>query len=193
MVGISDSQRQATHAMLIDAFGDLMHEVGVEGTTVTAVAARVGVARSAFYNYFDDIPALLHAYVEREMETFANNRRAELEAISDPTERLEAFIAGSLHGFRHHASPLDLAPAVGFNHQIHVEEQLEPVRELVGDIMAAGVEQGAFRSDAASPVVVEMLLHALNSQRLPIATGTTDPADVTPTMTTTLIAAVRAG
>lgn len=191
MARVSSSQRQATHAALIDAFVDLMHEAGVEGTTVTAVSARAGLARSAFYNYFADIPALFHAAMAREIEMFAAERRAEVERVADPTERLETFISGCLAAFRQHSSPLDVEPALGLNHQIHVEQQIEPLRQLLGEILRAGVDEGVFRSEAASSVVVEMVMHAVNSQRLPIVSGTTDPADVRSTMVATLLAAVR--
>ena len=191
MVGISEKQRQETRTALVDAFETLMHDVGVGGVTVTAIAERAGLARSAFYNYFADIPELFHAYVAREIASFAAQRRVELDAIADPVQKLERFIVGSLEGFRHQGSPLEAATALGADHQVHIEEDLTPLRALLGDILAAGVDTGAFRSDAADHAVVEMLLHALGSQRIPIATGAVDPATVIPAALSTLVAAVR--
>lgn len=193
MVGISDEQRQTTRTALIDAFEELMAEVGVGGATVTAIAERAGLARSAFYNYFGDIAELFHAYVAREIAAFAAQRRLELEAIAHPARRLEAFIAGALHGFRHQASPLEAATALGADHETHIEEDLGPLRELIGEILAAGVEADVFGAHASSPVATEIVLHGIGSQRMAIARGLVDPDDVIPVMSRTLLAAVVAG
>lgn len=192
MVGISDEQRQATRTALIDAFEALMSEVGVGGATVTAIAERAGLARSAFYNYFSDIGDLFHAYVAREIAAFAAQRRLEIETIAHPTRRLEAFIAGALHGFRHQASPLEAATALGADHETHIEEDLGPLRELIGDILADGVEAGVFGAHATSPVTTEVVLHAIGSQRMAIARGLVDPDDVIPVVARTLLAGVAA-
>lgn len=55
--------RARTRAALLDAARQVMADSGVEGTTIADIAARAGVSPGTFYNYFDDVPAVLDALV----------------------------------------------------------------------------------------------------------------------------------
>ena len=58
--------REATEQALLDACGKLLLESGPEGIGVNRVAAEAGVGKELIYRYFDGLPGLIKAWLERD-------------------------------------------------------------------------------------------------------------------------------
>jgi AcrR family transcriptional regulator len=84
--------RPNTRELILDAALDLFVEQGFEGTSISEVERRVGLASGtgSFYRHFSSKQALLHAAVAREAERCmaeAEQDRASLPASDDARER----------------------------------------------------------------------------------------------------------
>ena len=62
-----DEHRELVLGKVLSAYEALRAEVGVEAVTLTAVAQRAGIARSALYNYVKDKHGLVLLHAERTM------------------------------------------------------------------------------------------------------------------------------
>ena len=64
------SHRELTRTRLFDALGSLMAEQAFESITMSQIAERAGVGRTAVYNHFADKEVLLLAYMRQVTEEF---------------------------------------------------------------------------------------------------------------------------
>jgi AcrR family transcriptional regulator len=64
----SGRPRASSREALSDAACELFLERGFEATSVTEIAARAGVSRSSFFNYFDSKDAILWAALDRRID-----------------------------------------------------------------------------------------------------------------------------
>jgi AcrR family transcriptional regulator len=189
-----DAHRRLVLERLLDAFADLLVERGYDGVTLSAVAARAGLARSAIYNYTADKHRLLLLHVERTVTRFVEDVRRATAATSDPTEQLAIYVRRTLRSFAEEAGAgQDLLPWLSPEDHAELLTHLRPVRQLAADIIAGGLADGTFRgggaaelatlvdatlagyrtlvgqgavdSDTAAPLVTRVLLHGLTGDR----------------------------
>lgn len=97
--GSLEAHRVATLDRIFDALTRLMYERGYDALSLADVAADVGIARTAMYNYFPSKDALLIAYVTRESEGYLRRLRAALDAVDNPVDRLRVYIREQLGYF----------------------------------------------------------------------------------------------
>ena len=90
------SHRELTRTRLFDALGSLMAEQAFESITMSQIAERAGVGRTAVYNHFADKEVLLLAYMRQVTEEFTRVLTARLEAEPDPLMRLRLYIRAHL-------------------------------------------------------------------------------------------------
>ena len=90
------SHRELTRTRLFDALGSLMAEQALESITMSQIAERAGVGRTAVYNHFADKEVLLLAYMRQVTEEFTRVLTARLEAEPDPLMRLRLYIRAHL-------------------------------------------------------------------------------------------------
>ena len=81
---------------LVDAARTLATETGSAAFTVAQVAAGAGVNLKGFYQYFASKDDLLVALLEEDSRLGAELVRAQVEAHTDPEERLRAAVTGAL-------------------------------------------------------------------------------------------------
>ena len=62
---LRERRRQETAELILDAVLNLMADAGIDGLTMEAVAARVGVSPRTVYRYFPDRASLLTAALDR--------------------------------------------------------------------------------------------------------------------------------
>lgn len=60
------SRRQATEAGILQALEDIILEQGVKGVGINAVGKRAGVSTELIYRYFDGMPGLMMAWMQRQ-------------------------------------------------------------------------------------------------------------------------------
>jgi AcrR family transcriptional regulator len=75
--------RTLLHDTVITAVDDLVRERGWSATTMSDVAAAAGVSRQTLYNEFGSRPALVEAYVAREIETLVGQVTETVRANAD--------------------------------------------------------------------------------------------------------------
>ena len=73
-----------------------MAEQAFESITMSQIAERAGVGRTAVYNHFADKEVLLLAYMRQVTEEFTRVLTARLEAEPDPLMRLRLYIRAHL-------------------------------------------------------------------------------------------------
>jgi len=88
--------RERQRAALLDAVEDIVVETGSTNVTVSAVAARAGLARSSVYEYFGSPSALLAATVVDRMQRWTVDIAGQVSAGDTPAERIEIFVRASL-------------------------------------------------------------------------------------------------
>ncbi|MBO1332429.1 TetR/AcrR family transcriptional regulator [Streptomyces sp. VRA16 Mangrove soil] len=89
--------RAQQRAALIRAAVDILAEHGAAAVTPAAVAARAGLARPSFYQYFPSSAALLAAIVEDTFTTADAAMAEALDTASEPHARIDAFVHAELH------------------------------------------------------------------------------------------------
>ncbi|WP_026556730.1 TetR/AcrR family transcriptional regulator [Arthrobacter sp. 35W] len=137
-------QREQTQRKILDAFGDLLFTHGLPGLTMTDVARRAGVGRTAVYNYFADLEQLLVAYALDETGRFLNDLKAELNGLDNPVDRLAVYVRSQIQDLaRRHLPPGPamrsvLSPDSFQRLAVHVGE----LNTLLQDILRDAMDQG---------------------------------------------------
>lgn len=181
---------------LLDAFGDLLHDEGYAEVTLAQVAARAGMARNTVYNYVGDKEALLMAFIDRAVEHFAEELRAELAALPDATARLRHLVTKQMHEFRTEpgagsdAGMVDSSMVRPGSHG-ELMHRFAPLHQLLGEIVAEGIGSGAFRPQAVEHVV-PMAYAVMGAERIPVGSGEHDPDEAAARVSEFLLGALGA-
>lgn len=89
-------QRSLRQRQLTDAALSLALECGAESITVSAVAAKAGLARSSFYEYFSSSADLIADLVMEELESYRLRLSKAVEGSQSSNEYIESWIEESL-------------------------------------------------------------------------------------------------
>lgn len=108
----SGRPRASSREALSEAACELFLERGYHATSVTDIAARAGVSRSSFFNYFDSKEAILWSALDRRID-----RLVEAAPSADPVSRLGELCADF--------APDGLALALVHAEAMGVTEELE--------------------------------------------------------------------
>lgn len=84
--------RERTRRALFGALEGLLREHSFDKITLSDVAARAGVGRTAVYNHFADKEDLLLAFMEHETALYAAELSRAIADIDDPLDRLRTYI-----------------------------------------------------------------------------------------------------
>jgi AcrR family transcriptional regulator len=173
------AHRAMMHAQLLDAFGDLVHERGYAELTLAEVAARADMARNTVYNYVGDKEALLMAFIDRAVDQFIDQVRAELAGLPDATARLRHLVDKQMHEFRTEpgaGSDAGMVDASLVRPESHgdLRDRFAPLHDLLGEIIAEGIADGTFR-DQPVEHAVPMAYAVMGAERIPVGTGEHDP------------------
>ena len=172
----------AQRAAIVDAAAALLAESGYAGCTVSAVAARAGVAAGTVYKYFDGKVALI-AEVFRSVVTHEVDVVREAAATGSAAERttavLETFARRALKSPRR-AYVLLVEPVDPVIDELRLEFR-RAFRDVITDAIGRGVAAGELPPQNAT-VVAAALVGALGEALVgPLATGAEDP-DTIPTL-----------
>ena len=162
------SHRELTRARLFEALGSLMGEQSFESITMSQIAERAGVGRTAVYNHFADKEVLLLAYMREVTSEFARILTQRLDAEPDPLMRLRIYVRSHLQmiGRYHVKAGMGLRRQMSGQGASHLHDHAGIVGELLIGILDEAMERGLIVEQNTLGTV--HLIHAtLQGQRLP--------------------------
>jgi AcrR family transcriptional regulator len=170
--------RAETIDKLLDSWGDLVMEKGFDAVTLADVAAQVGLARTAIYNYFPDREALLFAWTDREVRRTVEALQQDLEKADSFAEKLRVFVRSQLIEFhqRHLPPGKEVVQFLRPETYGRFMDHIEPLEKVLRDIITDGLKAKEF-SDIDPAAAVPMVMACIGAERVPLATGT-DEVDV---------------
>ena len=162
------SHRELTRSRLFEALGSLMGEQSFESITMSQIAERAGVGRTAVYNHFADKEVLLLAYMREVTSEFARILTQRLDAEPDPLMRLRIYVRSHLQmiGRYHVKAGMGLRRQMSGQGASHLHDHAGIVGELLIGILDEAMERGLIVAQNTLGAV--HLIHAtLQGQRLP--------------------------
>ncbi|MBM6979216.1 MAG: TetR/AcrR family transcriptional regulator [Actinomyces succiniciruminis] len=152
--------RERTRRALFDALSDLLAQRPFDKITLSDVAARAGVGRTAVYNHFTDKEDLLLAFMEHETGRYAKELAQALSNVADPIDRLRVYVRQQALIKRHYhfpaTGPLTRSVSRGTAGRLHAHA--ERMTTMLTQILSDAMDAGAIpRQD---PALVIPLIHA---------------------------------
>jgi AcrR family transcriptional regulator len=168
--GSLHEHREQTRLKLFTALSTLMAERGFDAITLADIASEAGVGRTAVYNHFADKESMLLGFMMHETAQYVAALQTELADVQDPTEQLSAYIRAQCRLKRdyHLASGPDLRSVLSRGTQQRVREHAVMVENLLRQILAAGIESGAFPEQDLG-TTVSLVNACLSNRSLPEA------------------------
>ncbi len=169
--------RRRVETALLDAWGELMRERGLDGLSLALVAERAGIARNTVYGYFPDKHQLLLAYLDREVTRFMEQLTEAIDATVGTEERLRVLVQEMLRYFAGNRSAgYDLASSVGPEAFVDVMRRFDPVRRMTNRIVREGMHEGVFR--VLDPdVAAELVGTTMGAFRVAVSQGRMESDD----------------
>ncbi len=173
---------------ILTATLELIAEEGVAGLTMSAIAARAGVARQTLYNHYNDIESAVYAATSAHQEESHAQLAALLATIDSPAARLEHLVRHTAAMASHGHPPL----RGGFSPQLSelIANHDDAFRDLVAEALRLGRDQGSFRPDLdleVDPLLIQRLIEASGEL---VAASPTDASAIVTTAVRSLLAAV---
>ncbi len=192
-----DEHRILVRRRLVDAFVELLDEGPMEDVTVSAVAARAGLARSAVYNYVDHVHDLVLLHAEEMIEEWlAPLRDAPIDppaagraagpaesgasssqpSTSSSFDRLDRLVVTSFEVFAtDRLGGMDLTGHLDEERSAKLFGLLAPIMAHMHQIVADGVASGEFVDEDPSELT-QFTWAAIGGHRSMLGSGATDPA-----------------
>lgn len=182
-----EAHRALVRGKLLAAFAELAAEQSVSDITLTAVAERAGIARSAVYNYVASKHDLLLEYTLD--VTSAWSKQLAASAHGSVVDRFEQYVAATLRVFAE--DPVAGAEDIG---RFGVEHEglmsaLSGVREHLRALLAEGVADGSFSGDPAE--LETFVFAALSGYHPVVVRGDLDTATAAATVSRLLVHGLR--
>jgi len=89
-------QRAWRRSQLLDAASAIALENGPTSISVSSVAARAGLSRTSFYEYFSSSSEIVAELITDELTNFTNYLTEKVAKVSTPDEAITSWIEGSL-------------------------------------------------------------------------------------------------
>lgn len=169
-----------------DAFAELLAERGLDGVTLSAVAERAGIARSAIYNYVADKHELLFQHAEDRISRFVDELASAAPEGADAGTQLATYVAHTVRAFADEPAGHDLMPSLTPEEQARLMRTLAPIHGVLRGIVDAGVRDGTFRAGTTDELV-GFVNATLSGYRMPLARGEVDPEHAAATIIAVLL------
>jgi len=136
--------RELTRQHLFDALAQLMAERPFDSLTMSEIAQRAGVGRTAVYNHFADKESLLLAYMSQTVTQFGDLLTDSLAAEDDVIERLRVYIRAHLEwtGRYHMPRTMNLRAEMSSQGGSHLRDHAHVVARLLSDILQQAMDEG---------------------------------------------------
>lgn len=183
-----EAHRHLVRQRLVTAFADLAAEVPLDDITLTAVAERAGLARSAVYNYVTSKHDLLLAHTADVTRRWVD--RLVREGGGTVADRLGRFVAATLRVFAE-----DRLAGQGADIPFDAEQHerlvaaLRPVHHHLSALLAEGVADGSFRGDPDE--LTRFVFATLEGYRTSVARREVDASATASTVTDLLLDGLR--
>lgn len=138
--------RRLVRERIFTAFAELMAEGSYDAISMSRLAQRADIGRTAIYHHFKDRDAVMVAFATRETSEYVASLRAQLAVSDDPAERLRIYV-------RNHLA-LSERFHMGFGPQVYgglpeearteIREHVVAVERVLAEILQQGAEQGVF-------------------------------------------------
>ena len=155
--------REQVQSRLFDALAELIGEEGFDAVTLSQVAARAGVGRTAVYNHFDDKEAMLLGLTMHETNKWARALELALDGVTDPVERLRVYMRQRLVLKPEYQFAPDLRRVLSAKTQAKMRDHVVLVEGILRDILADGIAQGAFE-DHDLDLTVALVMSCLSGR-----------------------------
>lgn len=167
-----EAHRAETTDRLLDAWSELVLERGYDGVSLADVAKRIGLARTAVYNYFSDREELLFAWTDREVKRTLDLLQKRLTELDSALEKLHEFVVVELESFEasHLPQGQEIVHFLGADVWQRFMEHVQPVEVILREILEEGVEAGEFE-DAPVEQTLPMVMACIGAERGPLAAG----------------------
>ncbi len=160
--------RALTRKKLFDALGQLLAEQPFDTITMSQIATRAKVGRTAVYNHFEDKEVLLLAYMSEATKEFANILANAVENEPNPIEQLRLYVRTHLEmTSRYHlAGRIHLRDQVSSQNSGHLHEHANVIGMMLLRILGDAMRQGLIpRQDAHG--LIRLIQACLVGQHLP--------------------------
>jgi AcrR family transcriptional regulator len=185
--------RVETTDRILDAWGDLIRDKGYSDVSLTDVAARAGLVRTALYNYFQDRESLLLAWTEREVSRTVEELQRTVDGDAPSVDKLRESVRLQLIAFTaaHLPPGREVAHFLGQETYTRFMQHVDPIETAVRQIIAEGIKRGEF-ADIPPQSVVPLIQGCIGAERVPLATGEHDLEEATDRVTNFLLRALGA-
>lgn len=160
--------RRLVRERIFAAFAELMAQGSYDAISMSKLAQRAGIGRTAIYHHFKDRDAVMVAFATHETSEYVASLQAQLAAYEQPADRLRIYVRNHLAlGEKFH---------MGFGPQVYgglpaearqeIREHVVAVEQVLAEILEQGAEQGVFAVTDVDATLA--LVHAvLGTRHLP--------------------------
>ena len=165
-------QRAWRRSQLLDAASAIALEIGPTSITVSTVAARAGLSRTSFYEYFSSSSEIVAELITDELNEFTEFLAQKVAAASVPEEAIAAWIEGSLeyvadgrHLLARALSTLELSTERSTQIGIAHRKMLAPLSTPLNQLGVTDVRQALALIHAATESATRRIEAGLDSAR----------------------------
>ena len=160
--------RELTRHRLFDALSDLLTEQPFDSITMSQIAQRAEVGRTAVYNHFADKESLLLEYMTRTTAQFADVLQQALDGETDPIEQIRIYIRAYLELKErfHLIGAVDLKAHVSDENSPHLRDHAGIVEHVLFHILEGAMRSGVIPTQN-SLALVTLIHSSLAGQYLP--------------------------
>ncbi len=165
-------QRAWRRSQLLDAASAIALENGPTSITVSTVAARAGLSRTSFYEYFSSSSEIVAELITDELNEFTEFLAQKVAAASVPEEAIAAWIEGSLeyvadgrHLLARTLSTLELSTERSTQIGIAHRKMLAPLSTPLNQLGVTDVRQALALIHAATESATRRIEAGLDSAR----------------------------
>lgn len=173
-----DDHRTLVRRRLVDAFLELLGEGPLDQVTMSAVAERADLARSAVYNHVDHVHDLALLHAEQLIGDWLAPLQADAEAGRDMPafDRLEHLVRTSFEVFAtDQLGGMDLSGHLDPQRSARLFGLLMPIMQHLRDIVVDGVESGEFVAEDTA-ALTQYVWASIGGHRAMLGGGRADPA-----------------
>ena len=174
----------ARRSQLIDAAAQTVLDRGSTHARLRDIAEQAGLTPASVLYYYPDVNDLLAAVFEKGTQTYALRRRAAVEAVTGPWERLAACVRSGVPFPGEPATTsrilYELVPLTFRNEAVAAKQAEFFVQqaELYREVLEAGRAEGAFRLLAPADFLARSLVALEDGYGIEVLAGSATPEDV---------------